>query len=87
MTELKTTDKTQLIEAYFKYASNQKKCEKYSLCYDLDTISPPWSNYCVWVNHYKRKEVMEKLRKEVNEDNILKLVTSEYKINLINQFL
>lgn len=87
MTELKTTDKPQLIEAYFKYASNQKQCDKYSLCYDLDRVSPPWSNFCVFVDHYKRKDIFEKLRKAVNEENILKLITSEYKINLINKFL
>lgn len=87
MTELKTTDKTQLIEAYFKYASNQKQCEKYSLCYDLDRVSPLWSNYCVYVNYYKRKEILDKLRNAVNEENILKLITSEYAVNKINQFL
>lgn len=87
MTSLKTIDKNELINSYFKYASNQKKCEKYSLCYDLDTISPPWSNYCISYNHYKRAEILQKLRNEVNEANILRLISSEYKINLINQYL
>lgn len=59
MKTLENFTNDQIIEALFKYVSNQKKCDKYSVAYMAQMIDfhigGMYQSFC---DHYKRSEIL-----------------------------
>jgi len=64
---METTTKDQIITALIKYASNQKRCDKYSIAYMCGMMNAN-SIASIYVDSYTRKEVLMEFTALVNYD-------------------
>jgi hypothetical protein len=78
MKTLENFTKHQIIEALFKYASNQKKCDKYSVAYMAQMIDfNTGGMYTIFLNHYKRSEILFGFKTLVLRKGFDQLIKSE----------
>lgn len=75
----------EIIAAYIKYISNRKKCDKYSLSYQIGMIDP---NHVVsFVDHFTREELLNKLISRIDNKSIFRLINSDYTVKQVAEYL